>query len=151
MTRTLKFGLLLFFFALCAAALLVSYGARKRTPPAARELFSVVNRQLSEFRAADFVSAYRHSATGVRQKFSLVQFEEMVRRDYASMTQAGNVEFGAVRVLGSSAVVEVFLTAPDGLVRGFLYSFSAEADGWKIDGVQALGPAPQRRPPGLPV
>lgn len=151
MSRKLKIGLLLFFFALCGAALLATYQVRKRTPPPAQELFSVVNRQLSEFRAADFVSAYRHSAAGVQQKFSLVQFEEMVRRDYASMTQGGNVEFGAVRVLGSSAVMQVFLTAPDGLVRGFLYSFTSEADGWKIDGVQPLGPVLPRHLPGLHV
>ena len=47
----------------------------------------MVNRQLSEFRAANFVSAYRHSALVVQRKFSLGQFEEMVRRDYPSMTR----------------------------------------------------------------
>jgi hypothetical protein len=34
-------------------------------------------------------------------------------------------------------------------MRGFLYSFTAEADGWRINGVQPLGPQPVRRPPGL--
>ena len=61
------------------------------------------------------------------------------------------MEFGAVRVAGAAALVQVFLTAPDGLVRGFLYSFTAEPDGWKIDGVQPFGPQPVRRLPGLHV
>ncbi len=111
----------------------------------------MVNRQLSAFRAADFQSAYRHSAAGVQQKFSLAQFERMVRHDFASMAQLERVEFGAVRVDGASALVQVFLIAPDGAVRGFLYSFSAEPDGWKIDGVQPLGAQPGRHLPGLHV
>lgn len=151
MSRGLKIGLLLFFAALCGAALLATWQVRERgRPPQAKELFSVVNRQLSEFRAANFVSAYRHSALVVQRKFSLGQFEEMVRRDYPSMTQQANVEFGEVHVIGRSALVQVFLVAPDGAIRGFLYSFTAEADGWKIDGVQSLS-LPERRLPGLHV
>jgi hypothetical protein len=46
-------------------------------------------------------------------------------------------------------LVQVLLRAPDGAVRGFLYSFTAEADGWKIDGAQPLGPQPVRHLPGL--
>lgn len=152
MSRRLKISLLLFFFALCGAALLATHAVRKQTPPPqAKELFSVVNRQLSAFRAADFRSAYRHSAAGVQEKFSLAQFERMVRRDFTFMTQAEHVEFGAVRVAGASALVQVFLIAPDGAVRGFLYSFTAEPDGWKIDGVQSLGAQPERHLPGLHV
>ena len=86
---------------------------------------------------------------GVQEKFSRSQFELMIRRDFSPMTEAEHVEFGAVRVDGAAAAVQVFLTAPDGAMRGFLYSFTAEADGWKIDGVQPLGPQPLRRLPGL--
>ena len=50
---------------------------------------------------------------------------------------------------GANALVQVFMTAPDGVVRGFLYSFTAEGDGWKIDGVQPLGPQPLRHLHGL--
>lgn len=99
----------------------------------------MVNRQLSALRAADFGSAYRHAAAGVQQKFSLSQFEVMIRRDFSPMTQAQRVEFGAVRVTDGAALVQVFLIAPDGAVRGFLYSFTAEPGGWKINGVQPLG------------
>jgi Domain of unknown function (DUF4864) len=152
MNRWLKISLLLFFFALCGAAIFVTHAVRQRIPPPpAKELFSVVSRQLSALRADDFGSAYRHAATGVQQKFSLAQFELMIRRDFSPMTQAQRVEFGAMQVAGGSALVQVFLVAPDGAVRAFLYSFTAEADGWKIDGVQPLGAQPLRNLPGLHV
>ena len=150
MNRLLKISLLLFFFALCGAAMIATHLTRQRTPvPAARELYSVVNRQLSDFRAADFESAYHHAAAGVQEKFSRSQFELMIRRDFSSLTQTAQVEFGAVRVAGAGALVPVYLTTPDGLTRAYLYSFTAERDGWKIDGVQPFGPQPVRRLPGL--
>ena len=150
MSRLLKTTFLIFFFALCGAAIVATYRAQQRTPPpAARELYSIVNRQLAAFRTADFDSAYRHAAAGVQQKFSRSQFELMIRRDFSPMTEAEHVEFGAISVEGGSAMVQVFLTAPDGAVRGFLYSFTAERDGWKIDGVQPLGSQPVRHLPGL--
>ena len=150
MSRLVKSSLLLVFFALCGAAIVVTHRTRARTsPPAARELYSIVNRQIAAFRTADFDSAYRHAATGVQQKFSRSQFELMIRRDFSPMTEAQQVEFGAISVAGGTAVVQVFLRAPDGAVRAFLYSFAAEADGWKINGAQPLGPQPLRHLPGL--
>ncbi|HEX4668120.1 MAG TPA: DUF4864 domain-containing protein [Chthoniobacterales bacterium] len=150
MNRLAKISLLLFFFALCGAATVITHQARQRTPaPDARDLYSVVNRQLSAFRSADFASAYRHAAAGVQEKFSRSQFELMIQRDFSSLTKAEHVEFGAVQVAGDGALVQVFLTTPDGATRAYLYSFTAERDGWKIDGVQPLGPQPARHLPGL--
>jgi hypothetical protein len=150
MNRLAKISLLFFFFALCGAAALITHQARQHTPtPNARDLYSVVNRQLSAFRSADFASAYRHAAAGVQEKFSRSQFEVMIRRDFSSLTEAEHVEFGAVQVVGDGALVQVFLTTPDGATRAYLYSFTAERDGWKIDGVQPLGPQPTQHLPGL--
>lgn len=150
MSRSAKISLLLFFFALCGAAIVLTHLHRERTPaPAAKELYSIVTRQLSALHSDDFDSAYRHAASGVQQKFSKEQFEFMIRRDFSSMTEAQLVEFGTVQVTGAAALVQVFLTTPDGAMRGFLYSFTAEEDGWKIDGVQPLGSQPVRRPRGL--
>jgi hypothetical protein len=150
MSRLIKTSLLLFFFALCGVAIVATYWNRERTPPPApRELYSIVSRQLSAFRAADFDGAYRQAAAGVQQKFSRSQFELMIRRDFSPMTEAEHVEFGTVSVAGGSALVQVFLRAPNGAVRAFLYSFTAEADGWKIDGAQALEPQPVRHLPGV--
>ncbi len=152
MSWRVKVFFLLFFFALCAAAVVGTHLAREHRPaPAARELYSIVNQQLSALRADDFDGAYRQAASGVQQKFSRSQFELMIRRDFAFMQKADRVEFGAVQLAGATALVQVYLTSPDGVVRGYLYSFTAESEGWKIDGVQPLGPQPVRRRPGLPI
>lgn len=150
MSRPLKISFLLFFFALCAVAAVVTHLHRRATPaPAARELYSIVNEQLAALRADDFDSAYRQAASGVQQKFSRDQFELMIRRDFSSMTEAQRIEFGTVRVADGLASAEVFLTAPSGARRGYLYSFTAERDGWKIDGVQPLGPQTTRPVRGI--
>ena len=150
MTALVKSSLLLTFFALCGAAMVATHRNSERTPtPPARELYAIVNRQIAAFRTADFDSAYRHAATGVQKKFSRSEFEQMIRRDFSAMTQAEHVEFGAISVTGASAVVQVLLRASDGSVRGFLYSFAAEAEGWKIDGVRPLGSQPIRHLPGV--
>ena len=150
MSRWIKILLLLFFFALCGAAMVATHLTCQRVPaPSAHELFSVVNRQLYALRAADFDGAYQRAATGVQEKFSRAQFELMIRRDFASMTKAAQVEFGAVEIAGASALVQVFLTTPTGATRVYLYSFSAERDGWKIDGVQPLSRQPVRHLPGV--
>lgn len=147
MTRFAKASLLLFFFSLCGAAFIVSHHARRQTPaPLPRELFAVVNDQLAAFRAADYPGAYRYAASGVQQKFTLPQFETMVRRSYGHMAHAQRVEFGRVQVQGGSALVQVFFFARDGSVRTFVYSLTSEGSGWKIDGVDEVAPSPRRQP-----
>lgn len=148
MTRTVKAALLFFFLSLCASAVVVTHRVRLQpSPPAPRELFSIVEQQLAAFRAEDYPSAYRHAASGVQQKFTIPQFESMVRRDYGDMTLSGRVEFGLVKVNGSAAVVQVFLSGADGSFRSFLYSLIAEGNSWRINGVQ---PVPiGARPKGL--
>lgn len=140
MPRFIKTSLLLFFFSLCGAALWIAHRVEERRPaPAPHELFAVVNDQLAAFRAADFTGAYRHAATGVQQKFTLSQFELMVRHNYGALTGAHRVEFGSVNVQGDSASVQVFFFGSDGAVRSFLYRLIAEGAAWKIDRVREVG------------
>jgi len=139
MTRTVKASLLFFFLSLCAAAIFVTDHVRRRIPPPGpHELFVVVEKQLAAFRTADYSSAYRHAASGVQQKFTLAQFEAMIRRDYGDMTNAQRIEFGFVKVNGSAAIVQVFFVGESGSARSFLYSLTAEGDSWKINGVQQM-------------
>jgi hypothetical protein len=151
MTRTIKASLLFFFLSLCGAAVFVTDHVRRQVPaPAPRELFAVVETQLAAFRAADYSSAYRHAASGVQQKFTLPQFEAMVRRDYGDMTNVQRIEFGFVKVIGSAAVVQVFFVGDSGAVRSFLYTLIAEGDSWKINSVrQTPGAPPEPRSAGL--
>ena len=139
MSRFAKATLLLFFFSLCAAAFFITANVRKRVPPPTpHELFVVVNDQLAAFRADDFSSAYRQASTSVQQKFTLPQFEAMVRRNYVEMARARRVEFGTVQMEGGTALLEVFFFASDGGARVFVYSIISEGGGWKIGGVEEL-------------
>ncbi len=139
MSGTAKATLLLLLSVVCGYAFFVTRQLSERlSPPPPHELFAIVNEQLAAFRSADFDSAYRHAATGVQQKFTVRQFEEMVRRDYPEMTRAKRVEFGVVRVQGASAIVQVFFFAGNGTVRSFIYSLTNENNAWKIDGVKEL-------------
>jgi len=151
MSRKIKTSLLFFFLSLCAAAMFVTDHVRRLVPrPGPHELFVVVEKQLAAFRAEDYSSAYRHAASGVRQKFTVPQFEAMIRRDYGDMMNAQRIEFGFVKIIGSAAVVQVFFVSESGSTRSFLYSLTAEGDSWKISGVQPMqsGP-PGHRPAGL--
>ena len=149
MSRAAKASLLLFFLSLCGAAFFITQLVRERAPvPAPHDLFAVVNEQIAAFRADDFRSAYRQAATGVQQKFTLPQFEAMVRRDYAEMANAQRIEFGSVKVEGGAALVQVYFVGGDGSVRVFLYSLISEHGGWKIGGVEELNRYWPRQPLG---
>ena len=139
MSPVAKASLLLFFLSLCGAATLFTHRLREqRPPPAPRELFAVVNEQLIALRAADFSSAYSYAATGVQQKFTVPQFESMIRRHYDELTHAQRIEFGSVNVRGSSALVQVFIFDEYGTVRAFVFNLTSEGKTWKIGGAEEL-------------
>ena len=143
MTRPLKTSLVFFFLSLCGAAIFVTdYVRRQVPPPAPHALFAVVEQQLAAFRAADYSSAYRQAASGVQQKFTMPQFEAMVRRDYGEMTNTQRIEFGFVKVMGSAAVVQVIFVGESGSARSVLYSLVAEGGSWKISSAQPMQSAP---------
>ena len=146
MNALAKTGFLVFFVSLCATAGFFSHDFRQRMvpAPAPRELYSIVNNQLAAFRADDFPRAYQHAAANVHQKFSLAQFETLIRNDYATMTHAERVEFGMVRVEDETAVVPVLFCSADGTIRSFLYSLVAEDHTWKIDGRRTTEYPPAR-------
>lgn len=139
MTRLAKALLLLLALLVCGVGAIITHLLRARVvTPLPCELFAVVNAQLASFRNADFPSAYRYAATGVQQKFTLPQFEKMVRQNYGEMTGAHRVEFGFVKMEGSGAVVQVFFFAENGSARSFIYTLVHESDRWKISGVQEV-------------
>jgi hypothetical protein len=151
MTRTIKASLLFFFLSLCGAAIFVTAHVRRQIlPPAPHELFVVVENQLTAFRVADYSGAYRQAASGLQQKFTVSQFEEMIRRDFGEMTSDQRVEFGFAKINESVAVVQVFFVDENGSTRSFLYSLTAEGVSWKISGVRPMPSAPPgHRAPGL--
>ena len=152
MNRLIKLGLLSSLVAVClGAAMTIQFRHQPHRRPTERDLYSVVNRQLAAFRAADFASAYQFAALGLQQKFSRNEFERMIRHDFSSMTRAARVEFGAMRINETGALAQVFLTTADGSTRVYVYRFVAENGSWKIDGVQPLGERRLTRLPGVPI
>lgn len=148
MNALLKTALLFFVLLLCGFAALITHHLRREmAAPEPRELYSVVQRQLADFRAENYASAYLHAASGVQQKFSRAQFEQMIRRQYSEMTHPARVEFGIVKTDGASALVQVFVANEGGSTRAFLYSLVAENGAWKINGVEPLPPPPATRSP----
>lgn len=134
-----KAALLFLLLLVCGVGFFVTQKMREQLPPPApHDLFAIVNQQLTALRSADFQSAYRHAASAVQQRFTLPQFERMVRERYPEMVRGYRVEYGVVKVQGSTAFVQVYLFASDDSVRSFLYSLTRETEGWKIDGVDEL-------------
>ena len=143
----IKAALLFFFFSLCASGIVVTHQMRLQVPPPApHQLFAVVEQQLAAFRAADYLNAYRQAASGVQQKFTVPQYQAMIRRNYGEMARTQRIEFGYVKVSSGAAVVQVFFCGANGSVHSFLYSLIVEGDSWKINGVQSQSSS---RPAGL--
>ncbi len=139
MSRGHKGLVVLFFLAICAAV----PGARYFLHPQSEEvapsdLYKVVYSQVSAFRAADYSLAYSHASNSMQQKFSLPQFEAMIRADYTDITQAERIEFGVVKSREHHALIQVFFIGHDGGVLPCIYSLIYENGGWKIDGARML-------------
>ncbi|MFL6531149.1 MAG: DUF4864 domain-containing protein [Chthoniobacterales bacterium] len=137
MTHRTKAAVLFLLFLICGVGFVVTQRLREQLPaPAPHELFAIVNEQLSAVRLSDFRGAYRYAAAGVQQRFTLPQFEKMIRRRYPEMPRGSRVEYGQVKVRGSSAAVQVFVLDADGSVRSFLFSLTREDESWKVDGLE---------------
>ena len=146
MTRVLKSAALSFFFTLCLTAAFITH--RLHTRPRAlapRELFAAVSNQVTAIRRANFATAYGQSSNDVQQKFTLPQFEQMVRRQYSQLGKGGRIEFGRVDVDELNAIVEATIVTGDGLAESFEFALVAEGESWKVSGVRAIGLANQRQ------
>ena len=144
MSQGRKVGLMLFFFAVCATAAFVSYDGQRQSPPTRPvDLYSVVHSQFQAFQAADFPRAYQHASAGIREKFSVEQFAQMVRIDYAAIIEADRVEFGTTEIRGRRAVVQVFFVGEDGTLTPCIYSLVNENESWKIEGARILRRIPR--------
>lgn len=108
------------------------------------EIYRTIQRQLEAVRAADFGRAYHHSARETQERLTPVQFEYYVRRQYANLALARQVEFGAIRFKEDTAVVEVFFVQRNGTTQPCLFTLRREHGIWKIEEVDFLG----RWPPG---
>ena len=100
------------------------------------ELYQVVQRHLAACRSADFPRAYHAAATEVQERFSLVQFEKKIRREYQPVVSADHVEYGAVhhaRANAKKTLVDVYFISSTGEAVGWTYTLVFEDGDWKVD------------------
>lgn len=146
MSRAGKLCLLGAVFALCGAAALFQSMLERRwqsTPPG--ELYSVVSKQLSAFRADDYPGAYRQVSMGFQEKFNIESFANLARTDYPTLLRAVRVEFGPVRFQGRRALLPAYFFLPEGEIVPCVYTLVREDDAWKIDVVRVLPRWPANR------
>lgn len=139
MSRAAKLLLLAAVFLVCGGAAYVQSRvehARHSVPP--NELYEVVRKQITAFRSADFVSAYRQVSTGFQERMNVEAFSDLARTEYPGISRAERVEFGAVQFEGRHAFVPVYFFLQDGDVIPCVYSLVSEDETWKIDGARVL-------------
>lgn len=146
MNRATKLCLLAALFVTCAAAALFQQVIERRwhaTPPS--ELYAVVWKQLTAFRADDYPGAYRQVSMAFQEKFNIEAFADLARTEYPGLVQATRVEFGVVRFEGRHAFITAYFFLPEGDIVPCLYSLIREEDGWKIDVARVLKRWPSNR------
>lgn len=146
MSRTVKLCLLCALFGVCIAATFFQRFMERRwhaTPPS--ELYDVVWKQLSAFRADDYPTAYQQVSMGFQEKFNIAAFTDLVHTDYPGLVRAQRLEFGAVQFEGRYAQVPAYFFLDGGEVMPCMYTLVREDDGWKIDNVKLLKRWPSNR------
>ena len=139
-----KITLLTFFFAMCGTVALITAWLQQRADENVKpaELYTVVERQLGDFRGGNFSAAYEYASEAVQARYSEEQFAAMVQADYPRMTDVTRVEYGEVRAHGSHATMQVYLVDPDGGIMPCVYMMVHEGGLWHIDGARLMAPFP---------
>ncbi|HWB61016.1 MAG TPA: DUF4864 domain-containing protein [Chthoniobacteraceae bacterium] len=125
---------------ICVSVITTKYilEIRRARLTASSELYKVIHTQLDAFRAEDFPAAYSQASYDMQHKFTLQQFERMIRRDYSDLADAERIEFGLVKYRDRRALIQVFVVSHDGGVQPFIYTLIYENGDWKIDGAVML-------------
>ncbi len=117
----------------------VSYNSKIKAVRAEnpRELYHLTESQINAFRRNDFPAAYGFAASGIRQKFPLERFSEMVRKTYPHLIQSGRLNFGEAQFVDPHASAMIYVSNGTRSVP-MIYAFIKENGEWKIEGVQML-------------
>ena len=142
-----RIGLLVFFFGVCFAAVIVQHFIDSRRYVARpAELYEVVRQEIDAVRESDFSRAYQQVSTGFQEKFNVEAFADLVRSDYPAARQIERVEFGRIARDGRQALVQVYFFLPNGDIVPCIYRLLNEDSVWKIDAahVQTRWPSGRR-------
>ena len=108
------------------------------------ELTQTIQGQLDAFQANDYAKAFGFAAKGIQADFTLKNFEEMVRRDYAVIAEWKSVRFGLSVDNGSQGQLQVFLQGNETSESEFQYTLQKEDGTWKIIGVKGIATVPPK-------
>lgn len=130
-----------FTLLVCLVALASSFAAEPSKPSSAvmkETLHAVVRGQLEAFRRGDFPAAYELAAPGIREKFSIEAFTEMVRGSYPEIAGNTGVVFGLTFDNGERAVISVRIIGKHRASRRYQYLIDRHGSDWRIGGVVIL-------------
>ncbi len=133
MTRRGKLSLAFLCCSVCFSSWIVSAFLRAAIfQPEPRTLYEVIGRHLAACRSQNFQSAYEQASSRVQRNVTLIEFERGLRSDPTQSNHRLRVEFGSIRWLKRSALVEVYFVAPDGGVVPRMYMLVPEGGKWRI-------------------
>jgi hypothetical protein len=100
----------------------------------------VIQQQLKAFNADDYPSAYQYASKHIQSKFTLDEFEAMVRTGYPQIAKSIRTVFGGISYSTDRlhATVQVDVTGADRVTVRAQYRMVLEKGNWKIDGVMLL-------------
>ncbi|MEP1208010.1 MAG: DUF4864 domain-containing protein [Rhizobiaceae bacterium] len=129
-------------FAILGMMLVAGAGRAQSGPTLPAELqtlaHSVIDGQISAFRARDHETAFGFAAPSIRQMFGTTdRFIGMVKNGYGAIYGARSWSFGRGEARGDALVQEVLIKGPQGRDWVALYTLRKQPDGsWRIAGVQ---------------
>ena len=135
MTRAGKIALLAGCLSLCLAAVLVSGALDRMRHDPAREIYEVVNNQLTALKRSNFEAAYTQTSEAIRVRFDVDQFRGMLMSHYHPLLMAERIELGAVSHADGFARMQAYLIDTEETVTPCVYHFVMESGGWRVSGV----------------
>ncbi len=102
-----------------------------------QDIRTVIDEQISAFRADDFETAFTYAAPNIRMMFQTPdRFGEMVRQGYPMVHRPQSYVFEELRDAGGSKFQNVLIEAQDGYYYIAEYDMVQTEQGWKIRGVR---------------
>ncbi len=102
-----------------------------------QDIRTVINDQISAFRADDFATAFTFAAPNIRMMFQTPdRFGQMVREGYPMVYRPQSYAFEELRDTGGSKLQSVLIEGQDGYYYIAEYDMVLTGQGWKIRGVR---------------
>ncbi|MEZ5767864.1 MAG: DUF4864 domain-containing protein [Paracoccaceae bacterium] len=126
---------------LLALALVLATVAPLAAEPAQEGIRATITGQIDAFRAGDMARAFDFASDGIRRIFgSSETFGGMVERGYAMVIAPVELRYGDLRDEAGGQVQRVLIRDAAGVWHALDYLMVEEAEGWRIGGVELLGP-----------